>query len=111
MLAGYQARHSWAGNGDGARPGRSHDQIANASRRKNQTSRSRCLEQRRSNCGRGPGCESDRTLASGKMDESVKDETVEANASPTRTVAAADHETATPAPRAAATAAPTPPGP
>src|SRR6266852_2859344 len=41
------------------------------------------------------------------MDESVNDETVEANASPARTVAAADQETATPARSAADTAATT----
>ncbi len=45
------------------------------------------------------------------MDESVNDETVEANASPARTVAAADQETATPARSAADTAATTTAGP
>src|SRR5262249_7229420 len=104
LFARYPARQSYAANGDRARLGRSHYQIANASRRKNQTSRSRCLEQRRSNCARGPGCESDRTLAPGKMDEKLTDETaesVEAGVSP------ADSETATSARSAADTAAST----
>src|SRR6266576_2610647 len=66
-------RRSHAANEDRARPGRSHDQIANASRRKNQTSRSRCLEQRRSSCACGAGCEFAGTVASGKMDEKLNE--------------------------------------
>src|SRR5438552_15406842 len=101
MYTRYPARQSKAANESRARAGRRHDQIANASRRQNQTSQSRCLEQRRSNCARGPGCESGRTVASGKMDEEVENEGVEA------AVSAADSETATPARSAADTAAPT----
>src|SRR6202040_215983 len=73
----YPARQSYAANEDRAPPGGSHDQITNASRRKNQTSRSRCLEQRRSSCACGAGCELAGTVASGKMDEKLTDETVE----------------------------------
>src|SRR5260370_30080202 len=77
LFARCPARQSYPANGTRARPGRSHDQIANVSRRKNPTGRSRCLEQRGSKCARGPGGESGGPVASGKMDEKLTDETVE----------------------------------
>src|SRR5204863_5286894 len=76
----------------------------NASRRKNQASQSRCLEQRRPNCARSPGVEPGGTVASGKMDENVNEDAaetaattedvdvVEANASPARTVSPAEEK-------------------
>src|SRR5204863_5974515 len=92
LFALYPAPQSYAENGDRAHDGRSHDQIANASRRKNQASQSRCLEQRRPNCARSPGVEPGGTVASGKMDEVKDQESVEANASPARTVSPAEEK-------------------
>src|SRR5437588_7841866 len=87
LFARDSARQSHAANGDRARPGRSHDQIASASRRKNQKGRSRCLEQQGWNCARSAGGESGGPVASGKMDKDVNEDVVEAKATPARSAA------------------------
>src|SRR5207244_2727171 len=110
LFARYPARQSRGANEDRARPGRSHDQIANVSRRKNQTSQSRCLEQRRSSCACGAGCEFAGTVASGKMDEKLNENAAETAA---ESVAAIDDRgsepaSGTPATKKSASAARTP---